>query len=177
MMAERLLPLLKWAMAGLPKQCVTSERAQTITRVPITTTTGVDNAGVSSRSTMVSSTETAHGPYSVSDVDWQGRTTDTAVYTTAPTWSTMVGDDDYVAMITTARYNYSKTFYDDLGRVYKSDRYPGDSASSSHFQSMVYYDRKGRQVISSSTKRCRKRNGLRCSWTSVPNANGQRSDR
>ena len=89
---------------------------------------------------------TAFGPYNVMDVDWLGRTTDTAQYSVAPTnWTTLVDDEDYVASTSTNRNNWTKTKFDDLGRTYQTLRYPG-TESTKHFEVNNYYDRNGRLV-------------------------------
>ena len=89
---------------------------------------------------------TAFGPYSVMDVDWQGRVIDQAQYTVAPgNWTTLVDDEDYVASTSSNRNNWTKTHYDVLGRVYRTERYPGTQATN-HFEVNNYYDRNGRLV-------------------------------
>ncbi|NLE36620.1 MAG: hypothetical protein GX621_01185, partial [Pirellulaceae bacterium] len=88
------------------------------------------------------SSETFFGPYPVQDVDWQGRVTASAVYTSAPgTWPT-----DYTAYTgeTSGRSQLSQTDYDKLGRVYRTRRYADGSAN--HFLTDYYYDRNGRRV-------------------------------
>lgn len=85
-------------------------------------------------------------PFTVADVDWMGRTVASAVYTSAPTWSTVLGDDDYAATITTGgRNNLNKTHYDKLGRVYRTDQFPGTQGSN-HIEINNYYDRNSRLV-------------------------------
>ena len=89
-------------------------------------------------------------PYTVMDVDWFGRTTASAQYTTAPTpWPT-----NYSAYVfdftsgtngapeTTGHNNLSVTRYDALGRVYRRENFPGTEGTD-HFESDNFYDRRG----------------------------------
>src|SRR5207248_419815 len=78
----------------------------------------------------------AFGPYSATDIDWQGRTTATAQYTSAPTWSTFT--DDYTNWVSTSsgqtnRNGLSVTTYDNLDRICQTLRFPG-TQSSYHFE-------------------------------------------
>ena len=90
------------------------------------------------------------GPWQVSDFDWLGRTVASATYDVQPTWATVLGNDNYAATIGTNRHNLSKSFYDDLGRVYKTHRYPG-SQTNGHFAFRTYRDAAGRTVATLQT--------------------------
>jgi len=103
---------------------------------------------------MNGSTETAYGPYQVSDIDWSGRVTATASYTAAPSWSTVLTGDGYATYAVgtaTNRRTLSRTYYDDLGRVYESRNYNVDQstgAATKYVSSSNYYDRDSRRVAS-----------------------------
>ncbi|MFO0911688.1 MAG: RHS repeat-associated core domain-containing protein [Pirellulales bacterium] len=92
---------------------------------------------------------TASGPFTVADVDWMGRSVATARYITAPTWTTVIGDDDYAATIATNRRTLDKSFYDELGRVYRTEFYKISAADGSTvgcIQTNNYYNRNGQLV-------------------------------
>jgi RHS repeat-associated protein len=108
---------------------------------------------------------TSFGPYQVTDVDWQGRTIDTAIYSSSsdnspPDWYSIVNDDtglgdgSYAASNqssnSTVRCSLSKTLYDVLSRVYETQQYSVDSsgAAGSYLKTDYYYDRNDRQVAS-----------------------------
>jgi len=102
-----------------------------------------------------SSTETAIGPFTVHDVDWMGRTTATALYKQEPTWTgqggvidTSDGYNTYAASTATNRGSLSKTYYDKLGRVYRSERYAVDSdgAAGNRLLTDYFYDLNGQRV-------------------------------
>ena len=100
------------------------------------------------RGTVRSNGTTAFSPYTVVDMDWQGRATAQARYTSQPTWTTVLTGDnytDYIAGHSTGRNDWSKTYYDDLGRVYRTEAFPG-TESTNHQQVNNYYDRNGRLV-------------------------------
>lgn len=86
-------------------------------------------------------------PYRAMDVDWLGRTIVAAGYTTEPTWSTLQaseGDAAYVSSTSSGRFERADTMYDVVGRVYRTERYPGTSTNK--LQVNNYYDRKGQLV-------------------------------
>ena len=93
---------------------------------------------------------TSFSPYTVSDVDWMGRTTATATYTSAPTWPTdyakYVHDGDPTAPdpLASGYVDLTASYYDDLDRIFRTEHYPG--TSSNRLQSNNYYDRNGRLV-------------------------------
>ena len=88
-------------------------------------------------------------PYQVIDVDWMGRATAAAVYTTEPSTWPNDASDQYAAYVSTTssggRFAMTKTKYDDLGRVYQTLRYPG-TQDTKHFEINNYYDRRGKLV-------------------------------
>lgn len=89
-------------------------------------------------------------PYLVYDVDWLGRTTAAASYTGLPTWSVTTsneGDASYAASSTYAsgRFDRNDTMHDVLGRVYRTEQYPGTN-STNRLQTNNYYDRNDRLV-------------------------------
>ncbi|MCA9234861.1 MAG: RHS repeat-associated core domain-containing protein [Planctomycetales bacterium] len=86
-------------------------------------------------------------PQMVYDLDWMGRTTAEAQYVSALTWTSVVTGDGYNSYTTTAtdRHHWIQTHYDKLGRVYRTDRYPG-AETTKHFQVDNYYDRNNRLV-------------------------------
>ena len=100
---------------------------------------------------------TAFGPYQVRDLDWMGRTISSATYATAPTTSWPENYDNYVTtnsngvpgnLITSkSPTNATITFYDKLGRVYRTEQFPGIE-SIKHFQIDSYYDARGNLVAS-----------------------------
>ena len=108
--------------------------------------------------------KTPVSPYTVQDVDWQGRVTATAQFIDDDNfgsgWSTVMGDDDYAAddsesVIDTNRRSLAMTLYDDLGRVYQVRKYfvgKGTSTagglSKGYLKTDYYYDRNGRRVAS-----------------------------
>jgi RHS repeat-associated protein len=87
-------------------------------------------------------------PYHVFDVDWLGRTTATAAYTTEPsTWPS-----DYTQYVhnanpsspsptTSGHYELQVSYYDVLGRVFRTERYPG-TVTTGRIQKNNYYDRR-----------------------------------
>ena len=100
------------------------------------------------------STETPIGPYTVRDVDWNGRTTTTAQYSADPTWSSVLTGDgyaSYASSTSTNRLTNVATLYDTLGRVYQVQDYdisPSTGSGSKYVPVNSYYDRNGRQVAS-----------------------------
>ncbi|MFV1965072.1 MAG: RHS repeat-associated core domain-containing protein [Pirellulaceae bacterium] len=85
-------------------------------------------------------------PHTIRDIDWQGRIIDEARYTsTISDFSSVVADEDYVATTSSGRNNWTKTSYDDQGRVYRVERYPGTEAVK-YFEKNNYYDRNGQLV-------------------------------
>ena len=90
-------------------------------------------------------------PYSVVDIDWMGRTTDSAQYAwTMTDWGDVLTGDgytDYIASNGSNRINWTATKHDDLGRVYQTLRYPG-TQSARWFEFNNYYDRRGKLVAS-----------------------------
>ena len=101
---------------------------------------------------MNGSTETPIGPFTVSDVSFAGQTTATALYSAAPTWSTVLtgtGYTAYAASTATNRRSLSETAYDDLGRAYQSKQWKvaaSNGSASAHFLTNTYYDRLNRPV-------------------------------
>jgi RHS repeat-associated protein len=88
-------------------------------------------------------------PYMVNDVDWMGRTTATAQYDTEPTWPTNYSDHvfDFTgnAPDESGHFELNVTRYDDLGRVFRTQRYPGESTN--YLDTNNYYDRNNRLAI------------------------------
>lgn len=86
-------------------------------------------------------------PQTVYDVDWMGRKTAQAQYVSAQTWSTVLTGDGYTdyTSATSNRRHWTKTHFDKLGRVYRTEQYPG-SEGTKHFRIDNYYDRNGRLV-------------------------------
>jgi RHS repeat-associated protein len=100
-------------------------------------------------------TETPYGPYQVSDIDWSGKTTASASYITAPTWTSVLTGDgytDYASSTATNRRTLTKTLYDDLGRSYELRNYKVDQstgAATNYLSTSSYFDRDGRTVAES----------------------------
>ena len=88
-------------------------------------------------------------PYSVFDVDWQGRTVSSASYTwDTDDWSSVVAGDGYTSYASsnvTDRNNRTDTYFDDRGRVFRTDSYPG-TEDANHLEQNNYYDRLGQLV-------------------------------
>ncbi|MEZ6032023.1 MAG: RHS repeat-associated core domain-containing protein [Planctomycetaceae bacterium] len=103
---------------------------------------------------MNGSTETAVGPYSVTDVNWSGQTTATAQFRANPTWATVLTGDGYTTYASSTASNrgmLSEITYDDTDRAYRTNTFAIDAstgAKGSSHQSDVYYDRLGRVVAS-----------------------------
>jgi hypothetical protein len=103
---------------------------------------------------MNGSTETPVGPYPVTDVDWKGRTTASALYETDPSWSSVLTGDGYAAYaVSTSSHRRTRrdTLYDDLGRVYQVKVYEIASSSgtgTNYLSTRLYYDRNGRLAAS-----------------------------
>ncbi|MFO0425215.1 MAG: RHS repeat domain-containing protein, partial [Planctomyces sp.] len=101
---------------------------------------------------MNGSTETAAGPFSVDDVNWNSQTTASALYKANPTWTTVLTGDGYTAYASTTSTNrgtLSETSYDDLGSSYRTNTFAIDSstgAKGSSLRSDAYHDRLGRVV-------------------------------
>src|SRR5690606_19344908 len=92
---------------------------------------------------------TTIGPFPVYDVDWKGRTTATAIFGTEPTWSSVISNSSYASGTSTNRKTLSKTMYDDLGRVYRSEEYrviQSTGAANDRTQTDRYYDRNSQLV-------------------------------
>jgi RHS repeat-associated protein len=86
-------------------------------------------------------------PYQVYDVDWLGRTTATAMYATEPS-----PPSDYTQYVhnanpsspsptTSGHYELQVSYYDVLGRVFRTERYPG-TVTAGRIQKNNYYDRR-----------------------------------
>ena len=98
---------------------------------------------------------TSFGPYHAQDIDWLGRVIASARYTSAPSWpsdySNFVHDptaNSGAGGPTGSGYNDTAiTKYDDLGRVYRTLRFPG-TQSANRFEVNNYYDRNGRLMAS-----------------------------
>ena len=95
---------------------------------------------------------TDFGPWTVRDLDWMGRTISSASYGTKPAWPSEYADfvttnTDGVAggPNTSGHFNLSVTHYDDLGRVYRTESYPG-TQDTNYFQVNNYYDARGNLV-------------------------------
>lgn len=87
-------------------------------------------------------------PYYAVDVNWQGRRTALATYTSEPAWSTLeAGYDAWVndPSGSTGRNYLMVTKRNDLGRIYRTGSYPG-AESTNHLETNYYYDRNGRLV-------------------------------
>jgi RHS repeat-associated protein len=90
-------------------------------------------------------------PYTVMDVDWLGRQTASAQYTTPPpTWPSEYsnyvhnGNAASPAPVTSGYFDLSVSYYDPPGRVFRTEHYPG--ASANRLQINNYYDRNDRLV-------------------------------
>lgn len=98
------------------------------------------------------STETPIGPYSVSDVDWKGRATTTAQYSSDPTWSSVLTSDGYTAYASSTssnRLTEDATLYDSLARIYQTqyiDISQSNGTGSNYFARNRFYDRNDRLV-------------------------------
>ena len=88
------------------------------------------------------------GPYDVQDVNWSGQATASATYSSRPTWTTVLTDDDYAETTSTSRKRLSISEYDDLGRVFRTKRYYlySSGATYNRLETDRYYDRNGRLV-------------------------------
>ncbi len=99
---------------------------------------------------------TTVNPYILRDIDWEGRTTATASYATAPLyWDAEYGDvvayssgGSAYRPKTAGHYNTQVYRYDDRGRVFREYTYPG-SESTKHTLKNNYYDGRGALVASS----------------------------
>jgi RHS repeat-associated protein len=98
--------------------------------------------------------ETPMGPYTVNDVDWKGRTTTTAKYSTDPTWSSVLTSDGYPAYASSTsanRLTESSLLYDNLNRTYQSQQYdiaPSTGTGTNYVAQNSFYDRNDRVVAS-----------------------------
>lgn len=91
------------------------------------------------------------GPFTVTDVDWMGRTIATAAYVSEPDWSSVVSDADYAASppATTHRRTLRETFYDGAGRVYRVKQHSinqSSGASIAYRQFDNYHDYRDNRV-------------------------------
>jgi RHS repeat-associated protein len=99
-------------------------------------------------------TETPVGPYTVNDVDWKGRGTTTAQYSSDPTWSSVLSSDGYVAYASstsTSRLTETSMLYDNLNRSYQSQQYdiaPSTGTGTNYRAQNFFYDRNNRLVAS-----------------------------
>jgi len=90
------------------------------------------------------------GPYTVNDVDWKGRTTNTAQYSADPTWSSVLTSDGYPAYASstsTNRVTESSLLYDNLNRAYQSQQYdiaPSTGTGTNYVAQNSFYDRNDR---------------------------------
>ena len=90
-------------------------------------------------------------PHRINDVDWLGRVIDEAQFTsTISDFSTIVSDDDYVATTSSGRNHWNRIYFDDLGRVYRTERHPGTEATK-YFEINHFYDRND-QVVATGDK-------------------------
>ena len=93
-------------------------------------------------------------PFTVMDVDNLGRTTAAAQFISEPSWPT--GTDVYAAATTSGRRSLSKTLYDVMGRVYRTETYSVASTGQtpgvlgSKLTTDRYYDRNSRLVATAS---------------------------
>ncbi len=100
------------------------------------------------------STEIPIGPYTVNDVDWEGRVTTMAEYSSDPSWSSVLSGDGYSAYAsstTTNRLTRTNTLYDNLNRTYQTQEFdiaPSSGTGSNYLAENVFYDRNGRRVAS-----------------------------
>lgn len=98
-------------------------------------------------------------PYHATDVDWKGRVTATGVYTSEPNWSTITGADGDTPWVDTAttgqagRVAVSRTYYNELGHVYRNERAllntwdsPPNGTFAASQATNAYRDRNGRVV-------------------------------
>jgi RHS repeat-associated protein len=100
------------------------------------------------------STETPMGPYTVNDVDWNGRATTTAQYSADPTWTSVLSSDGYPAYASSAstnRLTETSTLYDDLNRIYQKqwfDISPATGSGTNYLMQNTFYDRNDRVTAS-----------------------------
>ena len=94
-------------------------------------------------------------PYSVWDVDNMGRVTAVAQYQANLTWSTVIGNDNFAAnvasdAVTSAkRGSLTKTYYDNVNRVYRVEIYSvvaGTGVTGDKLVSDYYFNRNDRVV-------------------------------
>jgi RHS repeat-associated protein len=97
-------------------------------------------------------------PYTVQDVDWKGRVIASADYKytsttgnleTTSTVSSILDNGSYAANQSSNRGSLNKTFFDDLGRVYKTERNKinfSDGLIQGLLVTQTYYDRRGLEV-------------------------------
>lgn len=90
---------------------------------------------------------TSFGPYFVQDIDWKGRGTASAQYTSTSWTSSILVNDGYTDYTTNSsdRFNWRITSYNPWGQTYRTKSYPG-SEGTKHFESNNFYDRNGRLV-------------------------------
>jgi YD repeat-containing protein len=94
------------------------------------------------------------GPYTVSDLDWAGRTVATAVYDAPPSWSTITagdGDAAYADSVATDRRALSRTMYDEAGQVYRTEQatvHADTGAVVAVTRTDLYYDARDNLVAS-----------------------------
>jgi RHS repeat-associated protein len=96
------------------------------------------------------------GPFMVQDVDNLGRVVAGAQFAAAPTWATVLSDDDYAENANdTNRRSLSTTAFDEMGRAYRAEVYAVTSAGAKgdRVRTDNYYDRNGALVATATTGR------------------------
>jgi len=102
-------------------------------------------------------TEPEAAPYTVRDVDNMGRVMAVAQYQDNVTWSTVIDDDDFAATVASdagtsaERGSLSKTYYDNVGRVFRVETYSvaaDTGVAGDKLVSDYYFDRNSRLVAS-----------------------------
>jgi hypothetical protein len=90
-------------------------------------------------------------PYTVNDVDFEGRAITTAKFTSDPTWSSVLTTHNYASTTSTNRGTLSTTAYDSMDRVYQTSVWAINSSTGAEDDAILtntYYDRSSNRVAS-----------------------------
>ena len=106
---------------------------------------------------MTGTTEMSFGPYNVRDYDWRSNVIATAVFETAPNWSTVVTTDNFAATTTTGRRGLTKSSFDVLGNAYQTETFEVASNGVAGNSAVInfYRDTTGREVATEQANRPR----------------------
>lgn len=88
-------------------------------------------------------------PHNVVDLDWEGNAIATATfsYLGTSTWNSIAAGSNYASTQSYHRKRYSTSFYDELGRQYRTERYLLNSQSSTlRLRTDRFFDRNGKVV-------------------------------